>query len=131
MSFKMRIAGFVVFFVFAVLCPLLMFTRKLARAKRRGLGEYGQLAQDYVDEFEQKWVNRDPAENDELLGSGDIQSLADLGNSYAIVGEMRFVPVRLTDVTRLAAATAAPFVPLLLTVFSLEELVMRLVKVLF
>lgn len=131
MSFKLQIAGFVVFFVFAILCPLLMFTRKLARAKRRGLGEYGQLAQDYVDEFEQKWVNRDPAENDELLGSGDIQSLADLGNSYAIVGEMRFVPVRLTDVTRLAAATAAPFVPLLLTVFSLEELVMKLVKALF
>jgi hypothetical protein len=32
---------------------------------------------------------------------------------------------------RLAAATAAPFVPLLFTVFSLEELVTRLVKMLF
>jgi hypothetical protein len=44
---------------------------------------------------------------------------------------MNVVPVKWTDVTRLMAATAAPFVPLLLTVFSLEELVMRLVKVLF
>ncbi len=131
MSFKMQVLGFVVFFVFAALCPLLMFTRKLARAKRKGLAEYGQIAQEYVDEFEQKWVKRDDSVGEELLGSGDIQSLADLGNSYAVVGEMNLVPVKLRDVTRLMAATAAPFVPLLLTVFSLEELVMRAVKVLF
>jgi hypothetical protein len=129
MSFKMQIGGFVVFFVFAALCPLLMFTRKLAAAKRQGLAEYGQIAQDYVDEFERKWVGH--SEGEELLGSGDIQSLADLGNSYGVVGEMRTVPVKLDDITRLTAATAVPFVPLLLTVFSFEELVMRLVKVLF
>jgi len=129
MSFKMQIGGFIVFFVFAALCPLLMFTSKLAAAKRRGLAEYGQIAQDYVDEFERKWVGH--SESEELLGSGDIQSLADLGNSYGVVGEMRTLPVKLDDITRLAAATAAPFVPLLLTVFSFEELVMRLVRVLF
>lgn len=129
MSFKMQIGGFVVFFVFAALCPLLMFSSQLAAAKRRGLAEYGQIAQDYVDEFETKWVGH--SESEDLLGSGDIQSLADMGNSYSVVGEMRTLPVKLDDVTRLAMATAAPFVPLLLTVFSFEELVMRLVKVLF
>lgn len=130
MSFKMQIGGFIVFFVFAALCPLLMFTRKLNAAKRRGLAQYGQIAQDYVDEFEQKWVGHSE-NNEELLGSGDIQSLADLGNSYSVVGEMRTLPVKLDDITRLAMATAAPFVPLLLTVFSFEELVGRLVKILF
>jgi hypothetical protein len=129
MSFKMQVGGFIVFFVFAALCPLLMFTRKLAAAKRRGLAQYGQIAQDYVDEFEQKWVGHSASED--LLGSGDIQSLADMGNSYSVVGEMRTLPVKLDDITRLAATTAAPFVPLLLTVFSFEELVTRLVKVLF
>jgi hypothetical protein len=129
MSFKMQIGGFIVFFVFAALCPLLMFTRKLAAAKRRGLADYGQIAQDYVDEFEQKWVGH--SESEDLLGSGDIQSLADLGNSYSVVAEMRTLPVKLEDISRLAMATVAPFVPLLLTVYSFEELVMRLVKVLF
>ena len=33
------------------------------------------------------------------FGSADIQSLADLGNSYAVVQEMRFVPFGLKDVT--------------------------------
>ena len=37
----------------------------------------------------------------------------------------------LQDISRLAIATAAPLSPLLLTIFSFEELIMRLVKVVF
>jgi hypothetical protein len=44
---------------------------------------------------------------------------------------MRAVPFGLEDIGRLAAATAVPLLPLGLTVFSLEELVMRIVKILF
>jgi len=131
LSFKLQIAGFVAFFVFVILGPLLIFTPKMARAKRKGLAEYGQLAQRYVETFEQKWITSDRAPSDELLGAADIQSLADLGNSYAMVRDMRFVPFGLDDISRLAVATAAPFLPLLLTIFSPEELLMRIVKVLF
>lgn len=131
LSFKLQIAGFVAFFVVAILGPLLMFTPRMARAKRKGLADYGLLAQRYVESFEQKWVLRDPASSEELLGATDFQSLADLGNSYALVREMRSVPFGLEDITRLAAATAAPFLPLLLTIFSPEELIMRIIKVLF
>ena len=130
MSFKLQAGGFVVFFVLVLLGPLLMFTPQMARAKRNGLAEYGLLAQRYVESFEQKWV-RGPAPSEELLGTADIQSLADLGNSYDIVREMRPVPFGLQDIARLAAATAAPLVPLLLTIFSLEELIMRIIKVVF
>jgi hypothetical protein len=44
---------------------------------------------------------------------------------------MRSLPFGLDDITRLAAATAAPLVPLLLTIFSPEELIMRIVKIVF
>jgi len=131
LSFKLQAGAFVAFFVAAILGPLLMFTPKMAQAKRKGLADYGQIAQDYVDGFEQKWVTKDDDSSEELLGSGDIQSLADLGNGYAVVREMRSVPFGLDDITRLAAATATPLVPLLLTVFSPEELIMRIVKVVF
>ena len=130
-SFKLQIGGFVVFFVLAILGPLLMFTPQMARAKREGLANYGLLAQRYVESFEQKWVRRPPASSEELLGSGDIQSLADLGNSYAMVRDMRAVPFGLEDISRLAAATVAPLLPLLLTIFSPEELIMRIIKVVF
>jgi hypothetical protein len=131
LSFKLQIGGFIAFFVFAILGPLLMFTPQMARAKRKGLADYGQLAQRYVESFDQKWVLRDPANSEELLGAADIQSLADLGNSYGLVREMRAVPFGLEDISRLAAATAAPLLPLLLTIFSPEELIMRIIKVVF
>ena len=108
-----------------------MFTPQMARARRKGLADYGLLAQRYVEGFEQKWVVGDPAPSEELLGTGDIQSLADLGNSYSVVREMRSVPFGLQDISRLAIATAAPMVPLLLTIWSPEELIMRIVKVVF
>jgi hypothetical protein len=131
LSFKLQVGGFIAFFVLALLGPLLMFTPRMARTKRKGLAGYGLLAQRYVDSFEQKWILCDPAPPDELLGAADIQSLADLSNSYAIVREMRPVPFGLEDIARLAAATAAPLLPLLLTIFSPEELILRIIKVLF
>jgi hypothetical protein len=129
-SFKFQIGGFVVLFVFAVLAPLVMFSPRMIRTRRQGLAKYGFLAQRYVEGFERKWVrNTDPPE--ELLGSADIQSLADLGNSYDIIREMRPVPFGLQEISRLAIAMAAPFAPLLLTVFSVEELFMRVLNVVF
>jgi len=130
-SFRLEAGGFVAFFVFAILGPLLMFTPAMARAKRTGVADYGLLAQRYVESFAQKWVVRDPAPSEELLGAADIQSRADLGNSYALVRDMRSIPFGLEDIARLAAATAAPLLPLALTVFSPEELIMRVIKVVF
>src|SRR3954462_6473670 len=131
MSFRLQAGGFVAFFVFAILGPLLMFTPALGRARRKGLADYGLLAQRYVERFAQKWVVHDPAPSEELLGAGDIQSLADIGNSYGLVRDMRAIPFGLDDITRLAAATAAPLLPLALTVLSPEELIMRVIRVVF
>jgi hypothetical protein len=89
------------------------------------------LAQNYVEDFEQKWIVHDPPHKEGLLGANDIQSLADLANSYSVVSSMRTVPFGLDDITGLAAATAAPFLPLLLTIWSPEELIIRLVSVVF
>ena len=130
LSFKFQVGGFIVFFVVVVLAPLLMFTPTMARTKRQGLADYGVFAQRYAEAFDRKWVH-EAFPSEELLGTGDIQSLADLGNSYEIVRAMRVVPFGLQDVSRLAAATVAPLTPLLLTIFSLEELIQRAIKVVF
>ncbi len=130
LSFKLTIAGFAGFFVAAVLVPLLLFMPKLVLAKRQGLGEYGALASEYVMEFDQKWL-RSKAHAEELLGSGDIQSLADLGNSFAVVRQMRTVPFTTDDVVRLLVATLLPLAPLLLTIMPLEKLVTQAIKIVF
>jgi hypothetical protein len=129
-TFKFQIGGFIVVFVMVILGPLLMFTPRMARVRRQGLADYGVLSQRYVESFDQKWI-RGAFPLGDLLGAADIQSLADLGNSYQIIREMRVVPFGLQDVSRLALATALPLSPLLLTVFSFEELIMRVMKVVF
>jgi hypothetical protein len=132
LAFKMQAGSFVAFFVAIIMGPLLVFSPQMADARRKGLANYGLLAQRYVDAFQKKWVfEREPVPADELLGTGDIQSLADLGNSYAIVQEMRIVPFGLKDMSRLAASTAAPMVPLLFLVWSPEEVIREVVKVVF
>jgi hypothetical protein len=85
----------------------MLFTPQLARAKRGGLAEYGTLTSSYVMAFDQKWLRSKP-NDEELLGTGDIQSLADLGNSFAVIREMRAIPFATDDVIRLLIATVAP-----------------------
>lgn len=131
LSFKLQAGGFVAFFVFLIFGPLLMFASQMAGTRRKGLADYGLLAQRYVGDFQEKWILSRGTNSESLLGTGDIQSLADLGNSYTVVQEMRIVPFGLRDVSRLAAATAAPMVPLLLLVWSPEEVLMRVMKVVF
>lgn len=129
LDFKAQAAGSVAFFVLFVLGPLVMFTPRMSAVKRQAQREYGVLAARYAREFEAKWIHGG-AKDEALLGSADLQSLADLGNSLQVVREMRVVPFGWDAVTRLAMATAAPLIPLGLTMMPLAELVEYLFKVL-
>jgi hypothetical protein len=128
-QFKVEVIILVAWMLLSVLGPLLVFAPVLAHAKRVGLREYGSLAQRYVGDFDQKWLRgRAPAE-EALLGSADIQSLADLGNSFEVVRGMRAVPFTRDAVVQLAVFALLPLVPLLLTMISLEQLLQTLVKI--
>jgi len=129
-SFTVEAVSLVGALVLFILGPLVMFAPKLDRAKRAGLAAYSMLANRYVFRFEEKWIRAGGMDQDDLLGSGDIQSLADLANSYQIVRGMRVVPFGRDDVIRLVVTTAVPLLPLALTVFPLQELVTRLIKLL-
>ena len=130
-DFKVEIALLVIFMMCVILGPLLVFAPQLAQAKRKGSREYGVLAERYVREFDAKWLRGGAPANEQLIGSADIQSLADLGNSFQVVREMRIVPIKRDDLLRLVGATLLPIVPLALTMMSLEDLLKKLFGVLF
>jgi hypothetical protein len=130
-DFKFEILALVIFLLCVVLGPLLVFAPQLAQAKRTGLREYGTLAQLYVREFDAKWLRGGAPADEPFVGSGDIQSLADLGNSFEVLRSMRIAPVTKEAILRLAAATLAPIVPLALTMMPLEELLKKLFGILF
>jgi hypothetical protein len=130
-DFKVEIAVMVVFVQCLVFAPFLPFAPQLAGVKRNGMREYGTLAASYVREFDAKWVRGSAPANEPLVGSADIQSLADLANSFEVVRGMRIVPVTKEAILQLAVATLVPVAPLLLTMMPLEQLVKMLAGVLF
>ena len=121
-EFKVEIAVLVIFLLCVVLGPLLVFAPQLAQTKRTGLREYGTLAERYVREFDAKWLRSAAPVDEPLVGSADLQSLADLANSFEVVRTMQIAPITRDALLRLVAATLAPVVPLALTMMPLEEL---------
>lgn len=128
-DFKIELIVVVLFLLILVEGPLLFFMPQLAAARRDGLREYGTLAQRYVREFDDKWIHGAAPAGEPLIGSADIQSLADLANSYEVVRSMNVVPFTRNTLVQLAAATLLPVAPLLLTMISLDELMKRLLQV--
>jgi hypothetical protein len=100
------------------------------RARFAGLRTYGRLASDYVVAFGGKWASDMAQQGEPLLGSSDIQSMADLDGSFAIVREVKLVPFGKETILRFIIVIAIPLAPLALTTFSLEELLKRLIQVL-
>ena len=130
-DFKAEIGVVVVFMLCLTLGPPLVFAPQLARTKRMGTNRYGTLAERYVRAFDTKWLDGGAAADEQLLGSADIQSLADLSNSVEVVRTMRILPVTRDAIIRLVITTLVPIVPLALTMMPLEELLKLLFGVLF
>lgn len=128
LSFKMEIVGSILFLMLLVLAPLTFFVVHLERSGRVAGAEYGVLASHYVDEFRKKWIEHRQPKAEALLGTSDLQSLADLGNAYATVSRMRPVPFDRDAVIRLAAWLVIPLLPLVLTIVSPKHLVDWLIK---
>ena len=125
-QFKVEIAVMVALVMTVVFTPLLVFAPQLAQARRTGVREYGTLAERYVRGFDSKWLRGGVPPEEPLIGSADIQSLADLANSFEVVTSMRLAPIGRRPVLQLAVAVLLPVAPLLLTIMPLEDLLKRL-----
>ena len=129
-SFAPAIATYVAVALIIVLGPLVLFTGTLLKTKRIGLLQYGTLGTAYTGLFHKKWIEHDNPDHDPLLGARDIQSLADLGNSYSIIAKMKPIPLDPRTLIHLVVASLLPMTPLLLTVMPLKDVLKLLMKVL-
>jgi len=125
-EFKMEAALLVTLLLCGAVGPLLVFATQLAQAWRTGLREYDTLAQRYVREFDAKWLRGGAPVGEPFVGSGDIQSLADLGNSFQVIRDIQPFPFGKDTVIQLVVITLLPMLPLVLTMIPLEELIMKL-----
>ena len=127
-SYRYTILGVIALVLFVFLSPCLAFSPKLYDAKRRGLLEYGALADQYTKTFQEKWIEGRRDDSEKLMGNADIQSLADLSSSFEIVTSMKLFVISKSTVMAFIVASLVPFTPLLFTVYAADDLLKRVWK---
>jgi len=105
--------------------PLCLLSRRLWKCKVKGRSDYDELAERYANAFESKWLGTGAAPDEPLLGSADIQSLADLSTSVAIVRDIRLVPASSSMLMYLAIAALVPLMPLVLFKYPMTDLLAK------
>jgi hypothetical protein len=130
-SFQIPFAVLVVFVQIMFLGPLLMFTPALIRTRLDWLRDYSLLVTRYNRTFHEKWIMEKAIQDEPLLGSADIQSLADLGSSFEYLRGMKVVPFSVRAAIQLALVTCLPCLPLILLVVPINQILELLSKVVF
>jgi hypothetical protein len=110
--------------------PMFVFSRKLWEAQAEGMARYMELAARYVDEFDRKWIAQGVQHREELLGTSDLQSLADLGNSVEVVDNMSLIPASRRLFICFAVAALAPMLPVALMLLPGDDIAAKLFKLL-
>jgi len=130
-DFKFIIIGIILLFTFIFISPMFFFVKKLMQTKLKGIVDYGVTSHKYVSGFHDKWINGNNPEGEKLLGSADIQSLADLFNSYGIIKTMIAFPIDMRKVIALILIVSIPFFPLALFVIPVSDIFKALAGLVF
>jgi hypothetical protein len=130
-SLKFHVIAFIVVAVVLLHAPLLTFSGVLSRCRFKGLLEFGALVWRHDRAFDEKWIHT-PPENikESLLGTPDIQSLADMAICYEHVDRMRLCPFDTKAFAVLILSALVPMIPLIGTAVPLQEIFAKLAELL-
>ncbi|WAS92994.1 hypothetical protein [Nannocystis punicea] len=112
----------------SVVGPLCVVVPTLLRVKLRGLLKYGVLGSRYCQQFEAKWLDPSRPADEPLLGTSDVQSLADLAASHARIRALRLVPLEARDVLALVLFGVLPALPLAATTSAFRQFLQRALR---
>jgi hypothetical protein len=128
-SFTSEIIGILFFLILLVFLPLTFFLPQMIRTKKTGVLSYGAIALRYVNDFRRKWIDPNLKDNKNMLGSSDIQSLADLSNSFQVQGGMGLMPFNHKTIILLVIVISLPLFPLVLTMIPLESILAKMISI--
>ena len=111
-----------------ICAPLLLLVPMLYRCRRHVMVAFSALAHEYSRQFQRRWIEPDRTETGSPLGSGDIQSLADLASAYETLRTMRVLLMTPTLVWVITGAAIVPHLPLHLLEVPIGDLITDLVE---
>ena len=120
---EVTVVGYVILMLAIFLTPPCFFTGVLFRVQLIGLRDYGALANRYTLDFHRKWIEGKAPAGEPLVGSADIQSLADLANSYAVIRTILYAPLDPgTVLLPIVACIVLPLLPATLTAVPIHQI---------
>jgi hypothetical protein len=126
-SLKYDVIVFTVLAIVVLHAPMLAFAGKLTRCRFNGLLEIGALVWRHDRAFDEKSIRKPADRNGEsILGSADVETLADIANCYEHVDRMWPIPFDVKAFAVLVLAAMLPMIPLLGTTVPLQEMFMKL-----
>lgn len=131
LAFRNSLIVLLVFMIILCSGPLLVFVRKLYRARWGGVLAYGALAHGLGLQFERRWFERSALTSEDPLQAPDFSATTDLYQVVSNVYAMRLLPIDLRAILPLVIATLLPFVPVLLMVVPLETILSNVTQMLF
>ncbi len=120
------IGTFVVICLLINVVPLLTFIKPLSAARSKGINDYHALVAEHHLNFENKWITNRKENSDEILGSPDASSSADIQMVYESVKDMSIFPF---NIKTMLITVVIALLPLLL-VFALQIPVVEILKML-
>jgi hypothetical protein len=128
-TFRAPFIVFVILGLVVAFLPHVVFTPQLLRARIVGLREFGALVSDYTERFGIRWLARE--NRGDVLGTPDLQSLADLTSTYQHnIEQLGIVLFSRADWGLLLAAALLPAIPVLFLQGPGHEVVKRIVRIL-
>ncbi|MDX2443998.1 MAG: hypothetical protein QNK30_09380 [Bacteroidales bacterium] len=127
-SYAFQIILYVFLLPIIIYSPLLVYMPFLLRSKSDGIYEFGSLVRKHNNNFANKWIGNYQANKDDLLGSVDNSSLADINGSYGPIAELKIIPIDLKFLVISFVLNIIPYLPLVFTYYSVKDLVNLLLQ---
>jgi hypothetical protein len=121
---------FVILIPIVLHLPLLSMIPNMLKAKARAMNKFSSLIQYHNNLYREKWMEGQLPKDEQILGSLDNSSMSDINGSYQqAVKDMSLVPINQKSLIGMILLLLIPFLPLLFTMYSLKDLVDKLLKV--
>jgi hypothetical protein len=121
-SLKYHVVVFIALALGWTLAPLLVFSGKLARCRFQAALDFRALTWRHDRAFDEKWIRRPGPQQEDLLGSPDASSLADIAEAFEHVERMRLVPLDHQPLIVLFLAAVIPLLPFVASTIPLTEI---------
>jgi hypothetical protein len=104
------IGAFVIICLLINVLPLLTFIKPLSAARHKGINDYHALVAEHHLNFEDKWITNRNENSDEILGSPDASSFADIQMVYESVKNMAIFPFNIKTMLITVVISLVPLV---------------------